>query len=156
VSTTGVGGFILGGGAGWLDRKFGLACDNLLAAELVLADGSVVRASEREHPDLFWPLHGGGGNFGVATSFELRLHPLPLVTAALLLWEAEAGLDVARIYRDFMESAPDEVGGGFIYLTGPAEDFVPARLAGRLACAVLGRVRKLSNVVRFIAWRHTN
>jgi FAD/FMN-containing dehydrogenase len=137
VSTTGVGGFTLGGGAGWLDRKFGLACDNLLAVELVLADGSVVRASEREHPDLFWALHGGGGNFGVATSFEFRLHPLPVVTAALLLWEAEAGPGVARVYRDFLESAPDEVGGGFLYLTGPAEDFVPTHLVGRLACAVL-------------------
>jgi FAD/FMN-containing dehydrogenase len=137
VSTTGVGGFTLGGGSGWLDRKFGLACDNLLAVELVLADGSFVRASEREHPDLFWALHGGGGNFGVATSFEFRLHPLPSVTAALLLWAPEAGPEVARTYRDFIEAAPDEVGGGLIYITGPAENFVPEHLVGRLTCAVL-------------------
>jgi FAD/FMN-containing dehydrogenase len=136
VSTTGIGGYILGGGSGWLDRKFGLACDNLLAAELVLAEGSRVQVSEEEHPDLFWALHGGGGNFGVATSFTFQLHPLPSVTAALLLWRPGAGPDIARTYRDFIDSAPDEVGGGLIYLTGPAEDFVPAHLVGRLTCAV--------------------
>ncbi|WP_101255940.1 FAD-binding oxidoreductase [Streptomyces barkulensis] len=137
VSTTGVGGFVLGGGSGWLDRRFGLASDNLLSAELVTADGRTVRASEEENPELFWALHGGGGNFGVATSLTLRLHPLPEVTAALLMWRPEAGPDVARVYRDFLESAPDEVGGGLIYLTAPPEEFVPADMAGKLACAVL-------------------
>jgi FAD/FMN-containing dehydrogenase len=137
VSTTGVGGFTLGGGSGWFDRKFGLACDNLVSAELVTADGSVVRASEDENPELFWALHGGGGNFGVATSFTFRLHPLPAVTAALLLWPPDAGPGVARAYRDFAEAAPDEIGGGFLYLTGPAEEFVPEYLVGKLACALL-------------------
>ena len=137
VSTTGAGGFILGGGSGWLDRKFGLACDNLLSADLVTADGSVVHASEDDNPELFWALHGGGGNFGVATSFALRLHELPSVTAALLLWLPEAGPRALRAYRDFMESAPDEIGGGALYLTGPAEPFVPEHLRGRLAFAVL-------------------
>ncbi|MGK5499015.1 FAD-binding oxidoreductase [Streptomyces sp. URMC 125] len=137
VSTTGVGGFVLGGGTGWLDRKFGLACDNLLSVELVTADGRTVRAGEDEHPDLFWALHGGGGNFGVATSLELRLHPLPVVSVALLMWPPEAGPEVARVYRDFLESAPDEVGGGLIHLTAPSEDFVPEEMVGRLACAVL-------------------
>lgn len=137
VSTTGVGGFILGGGGGWLDRKFGLACDNLLSVELVTAAGSVVRASEDENPELFWALHGGGGNFGVATAFMLRLHALSAVTVALLLWHPEAGPDVLRAYRDFMASAPDEVGGGALFLTGPAEAFVPASLVGKLAFAVL-------------------
>jgi FAD/FMN-containing dehydrogenase len=137
VSTTGVGGFTLGGGSGWFDRKFGLACDNLVSVELVTADGSVVRASEDENPELFWALHGGGGNFGVATSFTFRLHPLPAVTAALLLWPPDAGPGVARAYRDFTEAAPDEVGGGFLYVTGPPEEFVPPHLVGKLACAVL-------------------
>ncbi|MEU8000368.1 FAD-binding oxidoreductase [Catellatospora sp. NPDC049111] len=137
VSTTGVGGFTLGGGSGWLERKFGLACDNLVAAELVTADGNTVVASEESHPDLFWALHGGGGNFGVVTSLTLRLYPLPTASVALLLWPPEAGPDVTRAYRDFMENAPEEVGGGIIYLTGPAEPFTPAHLVGRLACAML-------------------
>lgn len=137
VSTTGVGGFTLGGGSGWLERKFGLACDNLLAAELVTAGGGTVRATEQENPELFWALHGGGGNFGVATSLTLRLHPLPVTSLALLLWPADAGPDVVRAYRDFMADAPDEVGGGLIYLTGPPEDFVPGHLVGHLLCAVL-------------------
>jgi FAD/FMN-containing dehydrogenase len=137
VSTTGVAGFTLGGGTGWLDRKLGLACDNLLAVELVTADGVTVRASDDEHPELFWALHGGGGNFGVATSFTFRLHPLPSVTAALLVWNRERGPEVVRAYRDFLEAAPDEIGGGAIYLTGPAEDFVPEQLVGELTLAVL-------------------
>jgi FAD/FMN-containing dehydrogenase len=137
VSTTGVGGFTLGGGGGWFDRKFGLACDNLVSVELVTADGNILRASSDENPELFWALHGGGGNFGVATSFVFRLHELPSVTAALLLWDPEAGPNVLRAYRDFMESAPDEVGGGLLYLTGPAESFVTEHLVGKLALVVL-------------------
>jgi FAD/FMN-containing dehydrogenase len=137
VSTTGMGGFTLGGGSGWLDRLYGLACDNLISVELVTADGSIVTASETENPELFWALHGGGGNFGVATSFTFRLHSLPLVTAALMLWRPEVGPYVARVYRDFMESAPDEVGGGFMYFTGPPEEFVPEHMVGRLTCGVL-------------------
>jgi FAD/FMN-containing dehydrogenase len=137
VSTTGVGGFTLGGGGGWLDRKFGLACDNLVSVELVTADGSIVCASDDENAELFWALHGGGGNFGVATSFTFRLHELSMVTAALLLWPPEAGPNVMRAYRDFIDSAPDEVGGGLIYLTAPAEPFVPQELVGKLALAIL-------------------
>jgi FAD/FMN-containing dehydrogenase len=137
VSTTGVGGFTLGGGSGWFERKFGLACDNLLAVEVVTADGGLVRAADDENPELFWALHGGGGNFGVATSFEFGLHSLPSVTAALLLFKPEAGAEVLRAYRDFIETAPDEVGGGFIYITGPEEGFVPANLVGGLTYAVL-------------------
>ena len=137
VSTTGVGGFTLGGGGGWLDRKFGLACDNLLSVELVTADGAVLTASPDENPELFWALHGGGGNFGIATAFTFRLHPLRSVTAALLLWRPESAPDALRAYRDFMETAPDEIGGGAIYLTGPALPFVPEQLVGKLAFAVL-------------------
>ncbi|MEU4095290.1 FAD-binding oxidoreductase [Streptomyces sp. NPDC026673] len=137
VSTTGVGGFALGGGSGWLERKFGPACDSLVEAELVTADGTLVRAAENEDPELFWALHGGGGNFGVATSLTLRLHPLPAFTMALLLWPAEAGPEVLRTYRTLLASAPDEVGGAMLFLTGPPEEFVPEHLVGALACAVL-------------------
>ncbi|NMO57766.1 FAD-binding oxidoreductase [Actinoplanes sp. TBRC 11911] len=137
VSSTGVAGFALGGGSGWFERKFGLASDNLLSVDLVTADGELVRASADSHPDLFWALHGGGGNFGVATSLTFRLHSLPTVTAILLLWRPEAGPEVVRAYREFMKSAPDEVGGAFSYATAPDAPFVPDDLVGELACSVL-------------------
>jgi len=137
VSTTGVGGFALGGGTGWLDRKFGLACDNLLSVDLVTADGEVVTADEDKNPDLFWALHGGGGNFGVATSLTFRTHELPSMTACLLLWEPAAGEQVLRAYRDLVESGPDEASGGAIFLTGPPEEFVPEHLVGNLTLMVL-------------------
>lgn len=137
VSSTGVGGYILGGGDGWMARKLGLACDNLVEAELVTASGEVVRASETENPELFWALHGGGGNFGVATSFTVRLHALPTVTMAWLFWPAEDGEVIMRRYRDFMEAAPEDVGGAALYLTGPHEEFVPEALRGRLCCSTL-------------------
>lgn len=137
VSTTGVGGYLLGGGDGWMARMLGLACDGLVEAEIVTAAGDMVRASERENPELFWALHGGGGNFGVATAFTVRLRPMTTVTVALLLWPFEQGEAVIRAYRDFMAGAPDEVGGGALYLTGPAEEFVPEALRGQLCCAVL-------------------
>ncbi|GAA3738710.1 FAD-binding oxidoreductase [Salinactinospora qingdaonensis] len=137
VSTTGVAGFTLGGGTGWLDRKFGLACDNLLSVELVTADGELVRASEHENPELFWALHGGGGNFGVATSLTFALHELPAVTAAMLIWPPERGREVTRAYRDFIDTAPDDIGGGILYHTGLAEEFMPERLVGALALGML-------------------
>ena len=98
VSTTGVGGFTLGGGSGWLERAFGLACDNLLSVDLVTADGDLVTASEDEHPELFWALHGGGGNFGVATSLTFRLHDVPTMTVALLVFDPEQGEPAARTF----------------------------------------------------------
>jgi FAD/FMN-containing dehydrogenase len=137
VSTTGVAGLALGGGSGWAERKFGLACDNLLAVELLTADGRRVRSSEDENPELFWALHGGGGNFGIATALTFRLHPLPAFTAGLMLWPPDAGPDIVRTYRSLIESAPDDLGGGVLYLTGPPEEFVPESLQGRLAIAVL-------------------
>ncbi|MEV4920351.1 FAD-binding oxidoreductase [Streptomyces tirandamycinicus] len=137
ASTTGLGGFVLGGGSGWLERKFGLACDNLVAVDLVTADGAEVHASEEENPELFWALHGGGGNFGVATSLTLRLHPLPAMSVAFLFFPAERGEEVLPVYREVLESAPDETGGGFIYLTGPPEDFMPEHLVGRAVALVL-------------------
>ena len=131
VSTTGVAGLTLGGGSGWIERKFGLACDNLIAVELVTADGSTVRASETENPDLFWALHGGGGNFGIATAFEFKLYPLgPEISVAMLLYPREQAPVVGRVYRDLAESAPDELGGGFAFLTAPPEEFVPVELQG--------------------------
>ena len=137
MSTTGVGGLTLGGGTGWLDRKFGLMCDNLLAVELVTADGEHLRAAADENSELFWALHGGGGNFGVATSFTFRLYPLQSVTAALLIWDPAAGPDVVRAYRNFIESAPDDIGGAIKYHTAPPKEFVPKHLVGKLACTAL-------------------
>jgi FAD/FMN-containing dehydrogenase len=137
VSTTGVAGFTLGGGSAWLERKYGLACDNLISVDLVTADGRQVTASERENPELFWGLHGGGGNFGVATSFEFQLHQLgPIVYAGLMLWPGDAGHDVARVYRDFAPDAPDELGSGLVFLTGPPEEFVPAHLQGTTVAGI--------------------
>lgn len=138
VSTTGVGGFVLGGGNGWLDRTFGLAVDNLLGVELVTADGSTVLATARENPELFWALHGGGGNFGVATALTLKLHPLPELSIALLMYQPDAGPDVLRIYREVIENGPSEVSGVFMYTTGPPEEFVPEHMVGeRLIVALL-------------------
>jgi FAD/FMN-containing dehydrogenase len=137
VSTTGVAGFTLGGGSAWTERKFGLACDNLIAVELVTADGRQARASADENPDLFWALHGGGGNFGVATAFEFKLHPLgPEVMAGLMIWPGERGKDVAALFREVFDGgAPEELSGGIVYLTGPPEEFVPVELQGALCCA---------------------
>ena len=120
VSSTGVAGLTLGGGTGWLERQHGLACDNLISVELVTATGSLVTASADEHPELFWALHGGGGNFGVATAFTFRLHPVgPQVLAGLLLYPAEQGRELMRLTRDFMTDAPEEFGPAIIYLTVP-------------------------------------
>ncbi len=139
VSTTGVAGLTLGGGSGWLERKFGLACDNLLEVELVTADGREVTASETENEELFWALHGGGGNFGIATKLVFRLHQLPAATLALLLWPADAGPELARAYRDLVEGgAPEELGGGVAYITGPPEEFVPEHLQNQRAAGVIG------------------
>ena len=137
VSTTGVAGLTLGGGSGWLERRYGLTCDNLISVDLVTADGRPVTASEDDNPDLFWALHGGGGNFGVATSFVFRLHPVgPLVTAGLLLWAGDAASEVARRYRDVAYDAPDELGSALVFLTGPPEEFVPAHLQGTTVVAI--------------------
>ncbi|MET9378991.1 FAD-binding oxidoreductase [Streptomyces sp. NPDC002992] len=137
VSTTGVGGFTLGGGSGWLERKFGLACDNLLAADLITAEGKHVHTDAEEHPELFWALHGGGGNFGVATSLTLRVHELPVMSFALLLFLPESAPEVMRTFRDLGATAPDEVGGGVIYFPAPPEPFVPEHLVGELVCGVM-------------------
>jgi FAD/FMN-containing dehydrogenase len=142
VSTTGVAGFTLGGGSGWLERSLGLACDNLLAVELVTADGDELRADPTHHPDLFWALRGAGANFGVATAFELALHPVgPVVEAGLMVWRAEAAEDVSRAFRDWALQAPDELGAWLMLLRGPAEDFLPSDLQGELIVLLAGMWR---------------
>ncbi|MGW2048224.1 FAD-binding oxidoreductase [Streptomyces sp. NPDC001858] len=137
ASTTGVGGFVLGGGTGWLDRCFGLAVDNLLGVEVVTADGRRIHASADDHADLFWALHGGGGNFGVATALTLKLHELPEFSIALLLYRPEFGPEVTRTYRDVITAGPDEASGAMLYLCGPPADFVPPHLVGSLLCGAL-------------------
>ncbi|WP_129309901.1 FAD-binding oxidoreductase [Streptomyces sp. L2] len=137
ASTTGVGGFVLGGGSGWLDRAFGLAVDNLLGVELVTADAERVHASADENPELFWALHGGGGNFGVATALTLNLHELPRFSIALLLCLPQFGPDAVRTFREVIRGGPDEASGAVLYVTGPPEPFVPEELVGKLLCGVL-------------------
>ena len=137
VSTTGVAGLTLGGGSGWLERKFGLACDALESVTLVTADGETVTASEEENPELFWALHGGGGNFGVAVELRFRLNPLPAATFGLLLWPPERGPELALRYRDLIEGGPEELGGGLAYITGPPEEFVPDHLQGELVAGAI-------------------
>jgi FAD/FMN-containing dehydrogenase len=137
VTTTGVGGFTLGGGYGWTSSKHGLACDNLVSAEVVLADGSVVRASEHENADLFWGIRGGGGNFGIVTEFEFRLHALgPTVLAGLALFPFERARAVMRGWRDFADAAPYEVSTACVVLTAPPEEFVPESMRGRTALGI--------------------
>ena len=138
VSTTGVAGLALGSGSGWLERSFGFVCDNLVRAEVVTADGRVVLASESENPDLFWGLRGGGGNFGVVTSFEFGLRPLgPIVLGGILMFPAAAAGELVRFYRDFMAKAPDEVGTGLAFITAPPEEFVPEPVRGQPVVGVI-------------------
>ena len=109
ISTTGVGGLTLGGGLGWLMRQHGLACDNVVGAEVVTADGQVRRASATENPDLFWAIRGGGGNFGVVTHFEFRLHPMTTLFGGMLVFPGPRAPEVLRVYRDLATEAPDEL-----------------------------------------------
>ncbi|HZO76862.1 MAG TPA: FAD-binding oxidoreductase [Solirubrobacteraceae bacterium] len=138
MSTTGVGGFTLGSGSGWLERKYGLAADNLVSAQVVLGDGSVVTASEHENPDLFWGLRGGGGNFGVVTEFEFRLHPVgPVLLGGMLAHPGQRAPEVLRFFRDFMAEAPDEVGAAAALITAPNAPFVPEPARGKPAVGII-------------------
>ena len=153
VSHTGVGGLTLGGGIGHLMRKHGLAVDNLLAAEVVTAEGSTVLASADEHPDLFWALRGGGGNFGVITSFRFALHRLgPTVLAGPVFWAADDTTDVLRFYRDFAADAPDELGSVVRLGTVPPLPGIPEHLHWRpaiaVACCYAGSVEDGERAVR--------
>ena len=137
VSHTGVAGLTLGGGVGWLMRKHGLTIDNLLAADIVTADGTKLRASEHEHPDLFWALRGGGGNFGVVTSFEFRLHSVgPAVLAGPIFWDASDAGEVLCCYRDVIHSAPDELGTVVRFGTVPPLSIIPEDLHWRPAVMI--------------------
>lgn len=139
VSTTGVAGLTLGGGSGWLERSLGLACDNLIAVELVTAAGEIVRASTDEHSELFWALHGGGGNFGVATAFEFALSPVgPELFGGLIVYDPVHAPVVARAFRDFMLEAPDAAGFGLAFITGPPEEFIPPEWQGKLLFGIAG------------------
>ncbi|TDD68071.1 FAD-binding oxidoreductase [Jiangella aurantiaca] len=137
VSHTGVGGVSLGGGIGWLMRKHGLTVDNLVEAEVVTAEGDILRASAEDHPDLFWALRGGGGNFGVVTSFRYALHPVgPTVMAGPVFWAAEDTVDVMRFYREFAADASDELGNVVRLGTIPPWPGVSEELHFRPAIAV--------------------
>jgi hypothetical protein len=137
ISTTGVGGLTLGGGLGHLTRKFGLAIDNLLEAELVLASGERVRVSGDEHPDLYWAIRGGGGNFGVVTSFLFRLHEVGTVIGGPTFWPVEAGAEVLSAYREFLPNAPRELGGFFAFHMVPPAPPFPEDIHMRKVCGVV-------------------
>jgi len=136
VTSTGVAGFALGGGVGWLMRKHGLACDNMIGAELVTADGRVVRASEQENPDLLWGLRGGGGNFGAVVDFEFRLHPVKQVLGGLVAWPGSAARDVLAAWREWTRETPDELCTLAVFAYGPPEPFIPAELQGKPIVAI--------------------
>jgi FAD/FMN-containing dehydrogenase len=138
VSTTGVAGFTLGGGIGWLMRKHGLACDNLVGADIVTADGRLVHASETENADLLWGLRGGGGNFGVVTQFELQLHPVgPTVYAGPIFYPADAAGELLRVFRDWATGAPDEVTAVINLTTAPPLPVIPEPWHGKKVAALI-------------------
>jgi FAD/FMN-containing dehydrogenase len=139
VTTTGVGGFTLGGGYGWLSPLHGLTCDNLVSADVVTADGRLVRASEDENTDLLWGLRGAGANFGVVTSYELRVHPVPpaMLAGMLIVPNDESAADVVRGYRAYVEQAPEQLVTGTAVVLAPPAPFVPPQLVGAPMLAIL-------------------
>jgi len=138
VGSTGVAGLTLGGGTGYLTRKWGLTVDNLLEADVVLADGRFVTADKDHHPDLFWALRGGGGNFGVVTSFLFQAHPVKNVFAGPIFWDAKDAKKVMSRYRDFIAKAPEELGLFVGLKTVPPVDPFPKEHWGKRACALIG------------------
>jgi len=137
ISTTGVGGLTLGGGLGHLTRKYGLTIDNLLAADLVLADGRFVVASAKENPDLFWAIRGGGGNFGVVTSFLFQAHPVHTVCAGPMFWEMADAEGILKWYREFIAHAPEEISGFFAFQTIPPGPPFPEALHFQKMCGIV-------------------
>jgi FAD/FMN-containing dehydrogenase len=151
-STTGVAGLTLGGGFGWLSRKLGMTVDNLLSADVVTAEGTLLQASESEHPDLFWALRGGGGNFGVVTRFEFELHPVgPEVFAGLVVFPADQGRGVLQRYREFVKDAPDDLSVWVVLRQAPPLPFLPPGTHGTnvvvLAACYAGAVEKGPSMV---------
>jgi hypothetical protein len=138
VSTTGVSGLTLGGGTGYLTRQHGLTIDNLLEADVVLANGSIVTASQSQHPDLFWALRGGGGNFGVVTSFLFQAHPVDMVYGGPIFWDAVHAKQVMGAYRDFLPTAPEQLGIFVGLKTVPPSDPFPQEAWSRRVCAIIG------------------
>jgi FAD/FMN-containing dehydrogenase len=137
ISTTGVAGLTLGGGIGYLTRQYGLTIDNLLSVDMVLADGSFLTASADENSDLFWAIRGGGGNFGVVTSFEFRLHQVSTVNFGPTFWPLEQAADVLRAYRRFIVDAPEYVNGFFAFLVVPPAPMFPEHLHLKKVCGIV-------------------
>lgn len=137
ISTTGVGGLTLGGGTGYLSRTLGLTIDNLLSVDMVLADGRFVTASADKHPDLFWAIRGGGGNFGVVTSFLFQLHPISMVYGGPMLWPFEQAAEVMKFWRDFIQNAPEEINGWLGFVTVPPAPPFPEQFHLQKMCAVV-------------------
>ena len=158
ISTTGVGGLTLGGGMGHLTRQYGLTIDNLLAADLVLADGQFVVASPDENSDLFWAIRGGGGNFGVVTSFLFQAHPVRMVCAGPMLWELDQAADIMKWYREFITKAPEEINGFFAFLTVPPGPPFPEALHFKKMCAVVwcynGALEQANNILEPLRKTH--
>lgn len=137
VSTTGIGGLTLGGGHGYLTRKYGLAIDSLLEADVVLADGRFVTASADKNEDLFWALRGGGGNFGVVTSFLFRAHPVQTVVGGIMVWDLARGREIMEWYREFLPAAPEDLYGFLAFLHIPPTPVFPGDLHGRPVCGII-------------------
>lgn len=137
ISTTGVGGLTLGGGVGHLSRKYGLTIDNLLEADVVLADGRLIKANEDENADLFWAIRGGGGNFGIVTSFLFRLHPVGTIIGGPTFWSMDQAEEVMKWYREFITGAPEELNGFFAFLTVPPAPPFPEELHMQKVCGVV-------------------
>ena len=137
LSTTGLAGLLLGGGTGHLTRKFGLTIDSLIGADVVLSDGELVYASEDENEELFWGIRGGGGNFGVVTSFELELHPLDMIVGGPTLWPMDRAFDVMQWYREMILQAPEDLNGFFAFMTVPPAPVFPTELHGKKMCAIV-------------------
>lgn len=153
VTHTGVSGLTLGGGIGWLMRKFGLTIDQLLSADVITAEGEFVHASDRENADLFWGLRGGGGNFGVVTEFEFRLHRVgPVVLAGPIFWPIQDSPAVMRFYREWIADAPDELMTIVLHRKAPSVEFIPPALRGKpvvgVVCCYAGPIDKGEDVVR--------